>query len=321
MDHSSIDKPQQHIDIVYTWVNGADPEWRSRFAQYFKKLPDSKLYNDSDAAGNRYHSFDELKYSLRSLERYCDFFRTIFIVTDRQIPGWLNTDHPQIRIIDHSEIIDKRHLPTFNSIAIEANLHRIKDLSESFIYFNDDVILNKKIIPEEFFDQHGNPVFYVGLTVLPSGATSASEPGWVSASKNASNVLNELFGISKRFHIAHVPHAARLNIIKEIQDRISFEPTSSSRVRSVQNINSFNGVYPYYAYHTQRATRRFPDHVLIEITEDIPSNAERLSEALARSPKFICLQDCRTAFTDDTTRQCFEFLESILPSRSVFEKY
>ena len=45
--------------------------------------------------------------------------------------------------MDHREIIEQEYLPTFNSHVIEANLHKIPNLSEHFIYFNDDVFVAK----------------------------------------------------------------------------------------------------------------------------------------------------------------------------------
>ena len=67
----------------------------------------------------------ELRYSMRSLVKYAPWVRKIFLVTNGQIPYWLNLDHPRIKLITHEEIFpNKSHLPTFSSPAIEANIHR-----------------------------------------------------------------------------------------------------------------------------------------------------------------------------------------------------
>ena len=47
--------------------------------------------------------------------------------------------------------MDKKFLPTFNSNAIEASMHKIKGLSEHFVYFNDDMYLLKPTKPTDFF--------------------------------------------------------------------------------------------------------------------------------------------------------------------------
>ena len=105
-----------------------------------------------DVAENRFFDNDELKYSLRSLEKYMPWIRNVYLVTNGQIPHWLNMSHPRIRLVTHEQIFaNKSHLPTFSSPAIESHLHRIKGLSKRFIYFNDDVILMNKVYPDDFF--------------------------------------------------------------------------------------------------------------------------------------------------------------------------
>jgi hypothetical protein len=55
--------------------------------------------------------------------------RQIFIVTNGQIPAWLNLDHPRIQVVTHEDIfLNKSHLPTFSSPSIEMHLHRIPGL-------------------------------------------------------------------------------------------------------------------------------------------------------------------------------------------------
>ncbi|KAF7491895.1 N-acetylglucosamine-1-phosphotransferase subunits alpha/beta [Sarcoptes scabiei] len=103
---------------------------------------------------NRFFDNNELKYSLRSLYRYASWVRRIYIVTNGQIPNWLNLDHSQIRIVTHKEIFpNQTHLPTFSSSAIECHIHRIPSLSKQFLYFNDDIILGKSIYPDDFITE------------------------------------------------------------------------------------------------------------------------------------------------------------------------
>jgi hypothetical protein len=75
----------------------------------------------------------------------------VFFITDDQKPDWLNIDHPKLKWIKHTEYIPEEYLPAFSSHVIEWNLHRIDELSENFVYFNDDVFLIKNAVPEDFF--------------------------------------------------------------------------------------------------------------------------------------------------------------------------
>ena len=41
----------------------------------------------------RFTDWDELKYSLRSLEKYAPWVRHVYIVTNGQIPSWLDMEN------------------------------------------------------------------------------------------------------------------------------------------------------------------------------------------------------------------------------------
>ena len=65
---------------------------------------------------------------------------------DKQVPPAIDPDSAErynVRLVDHREIFrgHKELLPTFNSLAIESMVWRIKGLAERFLYFNDDVML------------------------------------------------------------------------------------------------------------------------------------------------------------------------------------
>ena len=103
------------IDMVYLWVDGSDENWLAKRKYWQQKLNVQAPYAVSAA---RWRDRDELKYSLRSVEKFMPWVNKIYIVTDNQIPSWLNLEHPKIRIIDHTEIFPPDALPTFNSQAI-----------------------------------------------------------------------------------------------------------------------------------------------------------------------------------------------------------
>lgn len=141
-------KYQEPIDAVYTWVNGSEESFQKIKALF----ANSGNYNLSHNGLNRYVDRNELKYSLRSLEKFAPWIRNVYLVTNGQVPHWLNLTHPRIRLITHRDIFTNlSHLPTFSSSAIETHLHRIPGLSKRFIYFNDDVLLTGPVYPSDFF--------------------------------------------------------------------------------------------------------------------------------------------------------------------------
>jgi UDP-N-acetylglucosamine-lysosomal-enzyme len=117
-------------------------------------------------ADNHFRDNDELRYSIRSLEKYAPWIRHIYIVTNGQVPAWLNLDNPRVTIVKHSEIFENSsHLPVFSSTAIESNLDRIPCLSDTFIYFNDDVLLAAPTWPDDFITPSGVQTIYLSHPV------------------------------------------------------------------------------------------------------------------------------------------------------------
>ena len=116
-----------------------------------------KIVNDypycsksEDTSKSRFQDFNQLLFSLRSLETYAPWIRNVFIVTNGQKPDWLNLT--TATVISHDQIFEKKEdLPTFNSRAIESHLHQIPGLSENFLYFNDDWAFTNHICPSDFW--------------------------------------------------------------------------------------------------------------------------------------------------------------------------
>lgn len=164
------------IDFVITWVDGSDPKWLAEKQRTIERLgldtksikhieqspqieksatpsQSQKLSHcNFDCSELRFRNdFDFLKFWFRGVEKFAPWVHRIFFITSGHLPQWLNLNHPKLKIIRHSDFIPKKYLPTFNSHTIENNLHRIKDLSEYFVYFNDDFYLLKKTQPTDFF--------------------------------------------------------------------------------------------------------------------------------------------------------------------------
>lgn len=191
------------IDVVYTWVDDADPAWRSRRQQTL--LGERPA---ADAAGDeRFHSHDELRYSMRSVEYYAPWVRHIYVVTDRQVPEWLDVSSDRVTVVDHREIIDAAHLPTFNSHVIEANLHRIGGLAEQYVYFNDDVFLGRSVGWQTFFDGEGRARFFPSPTEVPTGSTA--DLSIDAATTNGRRLVAARFGTDAKNKMRHTPHPQR----------------------------------------------------------------------------------------------------------------
>ncbi|MBQ7982185.1 MAG: Stealth CR1 domain-containing protein [Clostridia bacterium] len=160
------------IDFVVLWVDGADPVWREKRAYWAAQVCGvQKTDADNGHAENRFRDWDLMRYWFRGAEKFAPWVNRIWFVTDGQRPVWLNTDHPKLRVISHAEYLPADCLPTFNSNAIELGLHRIPDLSEHFVLFNDDMFLCAPTAPEDFF-RDGKP-----CDAALMDAVTAPDPG------------------------------------------------------------------------------------------------------------------------------------------------
>lgn len=137
------------VDVVIPWVDGYDKNWLKKKAEYTGTKTSEKEGEYNTKA--RYRDYGTLKYLFRSIEKNATWVNHIFLVTDNQIPEWLNKDNRKVTIIDHKDFIPDKYLPTFNTNTIELNIHRIKALSENFVLFNDDMIINSKTEKNDFF--------------------------------------------------------------------------------------------------------------------------------------------------------------------------
>lgn len=139
------------IDFVLPWLDDSDEEWQK----------ERNKYNIDYPVGNgteRFRDWNLLKYWFRSVEKYAPWVRKIHFVTYGHYPEWLNINHDKINIVKHEDFIPSKYLPTFSSIPIELNFHRIKELSECFVFFNDDMYLNRGARKEDFFNGN-NPKY------------------------------------------------------------------------------------------------------------------------------------------------------------------
>lgn len=244
------------IDAVYTWVDGNDPEWLESKNEY---SPTDAVHEEVDSDA-RYVSRDELRYSLRSMHDFAPWIRNIYVVTAGQHPRWLEADS-DVTVIDHKDIFpDHDHLPTFNSHAIEANIHRIDGLAEHFLYLNDDMFFGRAVPPGLFFFGNGVAKHKLSPSRVPHFPKSDLDSPVDLAVKNSREVMDEMFGVRQAQVLEHAPYPLLRSVIDSIEDRYPQQvaATSSHRFRDADDLN-----IPSHLAH----------HVGYEMCKSFPSNA------------------------------------------------
>lgn len=333
------------IDFVVTWVNGSDPVWKAEKLKYEGKDAEST----GDSSDERYRNWDLFRYWFRAVEQYAPWVNKVYLVTYGHIPSWLNTECKKLVIINHKDYIPAKYLPTFSSVPIELNLFRIKDLSENFVYFNDDTILNCPVNPEDFFQDglpricsiatpaQNSPDNEVFAHQLFTGFGFMNKYNWEDIiQKTSSKWFHHSYGVrllynwhayQNRFftgmYFTHMPQAFRKQTMKAVWEEFGKEldEISSHRFRSPMDCNHHiftmkevvNGSYvPMKPFYYGRI-----DELMAEHAETFAGNIRQ------KSCRIVCVNDTKSINSKNfesvrnTMEQAFR---EVLPTPSSFEK-
>lgn len=163
--YQSIDR-EIDIDVVVTWVDSCNTNFIQIREQYLnKKNNEFRLPSSGDMSL-------EIKECVRLIFKNIPFVRKLIIVTMRPqklnkniLHDLNNNDLDKLIHVHHDEFIPKKYLPTFNSNTIEMFIHLIPNLSNNYIYMNDDLYILKKTKISDFFVQNNTnkeiiPIFH-----------------------------------------------------------------------------------------------------------------------------------------------------------------
>ncbi|SDB41941.1 Stealth protein CR1, conserved region 1 [Streptococcus henryi] len=329
---------ESKIDFIITWVDGSDSTWIEKKKSYLPKN-DSGLNKDS-----RYRDWGFLKYWFRAVEKNTPWVNKVFFVTEGHIPDWLNVDYEKLIIIRHDDYIDSKHLPTFNSNVIELNFHKIKGLSDFFVNFNDDMFINKELLPEDFFEDELPKDIGVFSPIVPKRGSISS------IVQNNVEVINDYFSFRRvlgkyffkffnlkygkhliknlcvlpwsnilGFYDNHIPVAYKKEFFKILWDNEGelLEKVSGHRFRQKDDVNH------WLIRYWQLCTGSFiPRNIKFGNYYDISSELmEILSEIESPQYSIICLNDGDGVvnFEDDKLRLLDSF-ERRYPNKSRFER-
>lgn len=329
------------IDFVIAWVDGADPKWLKEKAKY-----DPSIDKTQDASNIRYRDWNNLRYWFRAVEEYAPWVRKIHFITWGHIPSWLDVNHPKIHIVNHKDYIPKEYLPTFNSHTIELNMHRIEDLSEKFVYFNDDMFLSDYVKESDFFVDN-LPCDLFGLDAIyfeknSAGSYNGNDLEVINKHFNKDKIQKELFFkkwiklrygkknlyktlVLSRWHwfpgfrYEHLPSNFLKSTLEEVWDK-EFEildETCKDKFRSKRNVNQW--LFKYWQLASGNFyPRSYKFGRCFHLGEKL---SQGLKDAiLNRTFKMICINDtAKTKNFNDHKNMINEYFEKVLPNKSSFE--
>lgn len=304
------------VDAVYTWVDGSDPVWQKAFIEAL-----SQNVSQEASAPKRFRNHDELKYSLRSLWKHATFIDHIYIVTFSQTPSWLKI-HPKITIVDHREIFySQRDLPTFNSQAIEANLHHIPNLAEDYIYCNDDVFFGKDVVKSDFFTKNGKPKLFLASWITPDSTVVATDESFEASWKNTNAFLNRLYGYKRRYALEHAPFAFCRSLQYKVEKSLPgiFRRVSSHKFRSLDDYVVTAGLSQYYLDQQGYVKHAHASSSTIGLTSNLEQTRLALQEIITKQPTFFCIEDAMDEPCSACEHELRNFLEAYFPEKAPWE--
>lgn len=220
----------QPVDVVISWVDGNDLAHKQKIQPFL----DPRARKSQDIAGpTRFGSVGEIFYCVASIYRFAPFVRKIFIITDNQNPDldtFIHQNFPeskiQIEIVDHT-VLFRAHenvLPIFNSRAIETCTYRIPDLSENYVYLNDDFFLVRPVKYEDWFRGesivaygHWRSIILDRLLWLIKPMKNGHKPvGFKDAMITSARKLNKKW---RYFHLEHMPHPLKKSVLESFFTR------------------------------------------------------------------------------------------------------
>ena len=339
----------EKIDFVLPWVDGSDPAWLAEKRRYENGGATGPRAGGEANADCRYRDSGLLKYWFRGVEKFAPWVNRVFFVTCGQKPDWLDESNPKLRLVNHADYIPAEYLPTFHSDTIELNLHRVDDLSERFVLFNDDTFLLRSVAPGFFF-RNGTPVIPCDLGM----------PRWIGCS-NISRVVVNNGGVLKLGldverlvwkNVWKFADVRALGFGRAVKNVVSFAvngiwiPGTFGHLPMAHLKSTFDELWrsqPRIMERTSRSRFRIDDgvnHWLASAWDMvsgrfIPANEKRRGEFVTFDEKTLakvcdivrrqsCPQLCLNDRGDDITpERCFSEIarafEEILPEKSSFE--
>lgn len=328
------------IDFVVTWVDGSDPKWIKEKNKYSSNAATTNTGMNSIKA---FREWDTFKYWFRGVEKFAPWVNKVYLVTYHQVPSWMNIDCKKLKIVDHYDFLDHSNLPVFSSHPIEINLHRIKNLSEHFVYFNDDMYLTSPVEPNDFFDANGLPKYTTALSpIFPerygTGCFQINDMELVTSQFSKKEIMKNahLFdphqGIKNLIkttiycHSKHIPGFAENHLpypmLKSTMEKVwkveeeVLQKTSQSRFREKNNVNFW--LFKYWLIACGKYS--VGDSRLGKLFTLDDASPNLWKTVTSQKYKLMCINDGFNI--DNRAKVKHDFIKSlatILPEKSSFE--
>jgi len=316
-------KENRKIDVVYCWANFNDLNWLNK-----REVTREKYCGYKEAIILTINIvMNELKYSIRSVEKYLEGLNNIYIITDNQIPDFLDLNNSRIKIIDHKDIFKKSAcLPTYNCTSLESCIHNIPGLNEYFLYFNDDCYLNCDLNFDDFFTKKG-VITLLGRKIIDKNYVSKSDTHQQNI-RNTDIMLDDKYTKETRLVLMHRPQPMIRSLQRkyEYDNSLEFEKARNIHIRQfygiVSDVSLHNYFFGYASYYDGLSLLKpiIGEKDMYYWTNNLSANKYMINTLNRRKPKMFCIQEIREIkLTDEVCNQFNNEFEKLFPTKSSFE--
>ncbi len=294
------------VDAVIPYVNSSDELWLNDFTNI------TGYYNYT---GVRFRSWGTLKYLIRGISEYMPFVKRVILILAResQLPAWVNQEN--VKVIYHRDFIPIQFLPTFNSCTIESFLYRIPDISEKFIYFNDDLYPVGLMGLSDFFDGNVPKIqFNMDINLERSNI-------YKRQCRSSMDMIADALGVERyQEGLIFKPEHSIIPMLKSTLDKVGELcndklPKTITNLRKKQNINQY--IYSYYHYFTNDYISSMHRFMYIEIKNDLTYFRPAI---LNDDFQVICINDSdKIEDYEKTQQELIAIFEEKFPNKCKFE--
>ena len=276
-----------------------DSLWRNDY------LTLHRCYNSNAYYTLYYRSWGLEHLQVLLVKKYMPWIRKIHVLLAResQRQEWMTDD--LVHVVYHKDFIPQEYLPTFNACTIEMFLHRIPELSEQFIYGNDDILPTSPLSEEDFF-RNGIPC------QLYHEENFFDNPNTFQAfCMKGLNMIASDFGkqYSKTWlYGGHSMSAFLKSTCEKVWEKHQEEILNSiTPERESGNLNQY--IYSFYQHLSGNYVKHAPQRMFLSVA--IP--LERILMFLQRTDiQIICINDNAK---NDEYKQCASAIKSCLENK------
>ena len=320
------------IDVVILWINMDDKNMQRLYNSTYQSIKHSRSYSSHSISPSRFRDFKQLKYLLRSIEvNGIEWARRIFLVTNNQVPSYLNISHSRIRVVSHEQLLNYTNItspksPLFNSIAIQSMVHNIPTLSSPFYLFDDDILIRKNLSISMIVDGNKSmadlDTTLYGIHSKPNSIYESHIQSTIKMGlrKRSLNLLRSNGRYVIGFHgplLLYREIGTKIwNEFRQEMNRILSHPFRMPTDPSIQTLYLYIGYSDYYNFMKGRGILRFE---MLDNIDPVMIRWKLKRVFMDREVYFVCIDDDLPFFNKAIEKSINDAYELIFPKVCSFE--